>query len=772
MPTGDDGQGSALAGWQRDAPAPRAARPSLHELLGELAPSRERLRMAFRGALGGALALFAALFLGLEDVGVTVLFSVLMLGPTASPRVRDLPASLLIACAGTGLALVVSAPLVDLPWLLLPFGGIGVGICYVCMRALPRFGIPMVCTIIAIKTTLVMTVLVPSGVTQKSIDMAIAICVALSLATFLARVIEAREPTELLGRRLAAQLLDARQRLQSALETMAAGVQPRARPGLASPDAAAQNFVALRPGQEGTPRTLREHARRNALVMVTNRATALATRLVELSSSGAASAPAGALAEELHAASAVLADALGAYSDCVLASFSVERAQTPREPYGDPAGVVAALDGAWQRLRRAQADLDGAARFEAALATLHELAGELRHSPDEFLAQAEERTPPGAMDFREALRNRAWLPVAASMLALMAVYVAGAPEMTTAPWTAVTIQQGNYGAALRKTALRLAGATAGALATIFVLSAVIPWTESVASLVLVVALVALIATYGTAASAKYSYGFRQFGNTFFLCALGPNPALEPSVALWRLFGILVGVASVFFCFELFIRDTAGGQLVRGLERLLEPLVAFVRRPGTLSTAAIAELQATRVVEVQQLLTLFDDAVLEGAASGIDVTAATGALSLTRRVSLHAAALASLPAPLATPPGLARTRAELERCLGDALDITVATLRSAKAETLVEFGSTRRERRAAVRLAASPLPDLDAPLAEYRASVERELQASTLAAVARDGAARLAHFERLTVLVPALHGAVRTTCRAAVQAPLRPATARA
>jgi uncharacterized membrane protein YgaE (UPF0421/DUF939 family) len=117
------------------------------------------------------------------------------------------------------------------------------------------------------------------------------------------------------------------------------------------------------------------------------------------------------------------------------------------------------------------------------------------------------------------------------------------PGIHTAFITCCFISLESLGATLHKGGLRLAGCLVGGLLGFLSIMYLIPWMESITSLVLLVAAVSSIAAWVAAGSPRIAYAGLQIALAFFMCIL---QKLEPDTDFDgirdRLVGIILGIA--------------------------------------------------------------------------------------------------------------------------------------------------------------------------------------------------------------------------------------
>ncbi len=743
----------------QETPTPREIRPSGAELLLELRPSRQRIRIALRVMLGAVVCYLAALFLRVQDPGLAVLFTVVALGPAHHPNFRNMWTNLILLCGLTGGVLALSGPLSEAPWLALPVAATATAILFALAKVYPKYSLGFVCGAIATLTTLTISMLVPQSVSESAGQQALALGLGLFVGTAATQLLWPVDAQQALARQLADVYRDRQRQFDTLVEATFHSERPDTIHSLHSSAGLAANLASLSTVQPTSPRDALDRGRRIALITTGRHVSALVkqySQVIRLRSTGAVARH---MSGEYRRMSEAMSGAIGAYAECAEARFGEGYSSRQRKDWPDLLSLVDDLRKTWHRMLADPAFAPNGTPFPAVLHLLDQLADELRLPPEDFVRHAESSSRPAVP------RKAVWWPTAANwtsalatVLAMGFVLFARNPEMLTAPWTATTLQETSYGGAIRKTILRISGAVVGGLLSIAAIIVIAPNTNDVMWPTLLVGAIAFIAGYGSQSNAKYAYGFQQMGNTFFLCGIAALPAVSLDVTFSRWLGIGTGIACLFVCFSLFAKNTAGNQILRHLAGILTPLPSLLSSNKQVPAEVIARAEEDRLNHIQSALGLFDAAVFEGAGSGIDVSAAPAALSWARRATLHSMALASKGLP---PDTSSRVRAAMGRAersaakwMGAAADLveTTESLGQPRAR------ATRAARRQITAIATQRLPDLQGPLEDLRRTLNEARRSGTDDADAIDAAnARLTHIARLADLLPRLHHALVKTC---------------
>jgi multidrug resistance protein MdtO len=190
------------------------------------------------------------------------------------------------------------------------------------------------------------------------------------------------------------------------------------------------------------------------------------------------------------------------------------------------------------------------------------------------------------------------------------------PGLSTSIWTTVLVAQSTVGATVQKALLRLVGSALGGLLGLVALLWAMPNIDSIAPLLIVVAIGTGIAAWITAGSARIAYVGIQIGLTFGVCVLndlGPSTDLVP--ARDRVIGVLLGVAVSAFVYGLGGSILAGTTMRRSLAATLRSLAGLSRvgLRGDVSAATIGPARGWRWRVYQQLtatLRLHDESRFE------------------------------------------------------------------------------------------------------------------------------------------------------------------
>ena len=121
------------------------------------------------------------------------------------------------------------------------------------------------------------------------------------------------------------------------------------------------------------------------------------------------------------------------------------------------------------------------------------------------------------------------------------------PGISTCVVTTLICAQSSFGAGLKKSLLRLVGATLGGLAVVATVIILLPNLQGAASFIVVTSVLFFAASWLTVGSNRVSYIGMQMGLVFSLILLNqPNQAIDLSTASDRILGVLLGITVMGF----------------------------------------------------------------------------------------------------------------------------------------------------------------------------------------------------------------------------------
>ena len=285
-------------------------------------------------------------------------------------------------------------------------------------------------------------------------------------------------------------------------------------------------------------------------------------------------------------------------------------------------------------------------------------------------------------------------------------------DLTTILTTVITSAQPTYGASLRKAILRNVGALLGGALSLLAIIIATPNFDTLPAYMLVVFVGLLISAYSALSSGRIAYAGKQIGTTFMLVFAGLGPSPEIYSPLWRTWGILLGTVVVAIVFFLLWPEYAGDSLLPRLRRVIRDGLALM--PGKSATARediIDQTEDEITATLAEILQIADDARLEGRQSLINHEAVVQSASNIRRITTWTSTMAKWH--------LADPLPRLDDATEAAHEATLASM-SRLMEAWLNFyeSDQSHSRRAALALAARYSRDEVArPLAEFSNRLE-------------------------------------------------------
>ena len=206
-------------------------------------------------------------------------------------------------------------------------------------------------------------------------------------------------------------------------------------------------------------------------------------------------------------------------------------------------------------------------------------------------------------------------------------------DLTTILWTVMITGLPTYGASMRKMILRFVGALLGGILGLAAIIAVSPNFETVVTYMAVFFIALFPCAYIGLSSGRLGYPGKQAGVTFCLLFVGLSPSVREYEALWRLWGVFLGVIVVAVVFIVLWPEYAGDSMVPRLEKMLELILSLMPRdsrgPGE-AQIELLEIDCSRTLG--ELLEIAEDARIEGGRSGLDPDAVVDAVGTLRRIA--------------------------------------------------------------------------------------------------------------------------------------------
>jgi Fusaric acid resistance protein family len=245
-------------------------------------------------------------------------------------------------------------------------------------------------------------------------------------------------------------------------------------------------------------------------------------------------------------------------------------------------------------------------------------------------------------------------------VAIALAYVVGLTtqrgDLTVILWTVVIAGLPTYGATYRKMWLRLIGGVIGGAIGLAMIIFVTPNFETVLSYMIACFLALAAAGYAAQSSDRINYAARQAGTSFVLVFAGLSPSEDIYAPLWRVWGMLLGIAIVALVFLILWPDYATDSLVPRIKKLLRTTIDLM--PGGAAASSDEQIQSAErdvMKTANEVLTVADDARLEGRASAIDPDRVVDAAGTLRRIAYRAGSVSDVRLQTPMPPLAPETR---------------------------------------------------------------------------------------------------------------------
>jgi len=275
--------------------------------------------------------------------------------------------------------------------------------------------------------------------------------------------------------------------------------------------------------------------------------------------------------------------------------------------------------------------------------------------PDLALPAATPPRPLLPLDY-EAVRYSAKVAVA-TIAGFITGLTAHRADLSSILTTIIVTVMPTYGASLRKMILRLAGVIVGGALTIAAIIVVAPNFTSLPSYLIAIFAVLLVSGYSGLGSGRTAYAGKQIGTTFLLIFIGLGPALRIEEPLWRLWAVALGTLIATVAATVITPEYAHEALAPRLRKILRATLELV--PGSAAAADAARMNAelTAITTAQaEMLSVADDAALEGSAARVDPAAMVDAVGTLRRIAYRLGSIDRDRLEVPTPPLAAAARA--------------------------------------------------------------------------------------------------------------------
>jgi uncharacterized membrane protein YccC len=213
----------------------------------------------------------------------------------------------------------------------------------------------------------------------------------------------------------------------------------------------------------------------------------------------------------------------------------------------DYRAAIAAVESQQLALRRtgtlANFDIAEEANTDAFVRTLVELAESLQTSPAELRegATTSARLTTVALPRFDSYAAPYGLRVGlGTTISYLIAMVANTPELFNVLFHPAFLAVSSYGATIRRAGTRFAGTVVGCLVAIVATIAVMPNISEVSALALLVLAVTVPSAHVAVGGPRFSYVGVQIVVAFAIVALAERPLTDVHVALWRVYGTLLG----------------------------------------------------------------------------------------------------------------------------------------------------------------------------------------------------------------------------------------
>jgi len=597
--------------------------------------------MALVTALGAGL--MAAMHID-SQLGVYLLWSIV-----SAPAAMMLPATGITLIIATGIGLAVSVPLagvlVEAPWMLVVFFAIAAaGFTYLLSDAQLTNGWRMVQ--IFFLSSFWIVVFDPQGFGWSVAYNFSAALVGFSFIMLFDNVLWPDPAERRLLHMLAASAEAIRKRLAAVgrayLEP--AGAAPLPQPSL---HGAMSAHLALlsRAGRENL--SPRRHARLLAAVSVSERMRLEVERLLTIAHEPLPHQVREQFKPQLQA----VLDAIDAALVIEQRLLATELEQAEDAMPGTAGPIYSMLEAYNRRVGElhpqfiSDARSDEVSNLSAFVLGLQRIARLFIHTPIPLAATARRaarhQSSPAVSSFDPA-RVRYCLKLAAALaLAFVVGVTTQRGDLTTILWTVMIAGLPTYGASLRKMMLRFVGATLGGILALAAIIAVSPNFETVLTYMAVFFIALVPCGYLASGGERLGYPAKQAGITFCVLFVGLSPSIREYEVLWRLWGVFLGVTVVAAVFIVVWPEYAGESMVPRLEKMLEMILSLMPHGGhgpSENQIELLEIDCSQTLG--ELLTIADDARIEGGRSGLDPDVVVDAVGTLRRIAHRLGSVAS------------------------------------------------------------------------------------------------------------------------------------
>ena len=205
-------------------------------------------------------------------------------------------------------------------------------------------------------------------------------------------------------------------------------------------------------------------------------------------------------------------------------------------------------------------------------------------------------------------------------------------DLSTILTTIIVTALPTYGASLRKTILRNVGGLVGGALSLLAIIVATPNFASLPAYMMVSFVLLFISAYTGLSSGRVAYAGKQIGTTFLLVYAGLSPAPDIYSPLWRTWGILLGTIVVMVVYLTLWPKYAGDSLLPRLRRVIADTLSLMPDSGLSAVAEINRVDFEITQLLTEILSVADDARLEGRRSLIDHDAVVQSAGTIRRMA--------------------------------------------------------------------------------------------------------------------------------------------
>jgi hypothetical protein len=741
---------------------PRVMPGLMESLRADLAPTPGRWWRALGMGLATITAVIVAWSIQVPDFSapVATFFGLL---PASVCTWRNLLPRLLLTGAGALVTIPLAGLLVQFPWFLLPvfFAGIAL-VAY--FSPVTHRAMEMLALLYPFLTGFFIGVLDPASMPTAVGLICLGYAVGIVTATIFSRLLSPDNAVATLADSLAAGFARARSRLTEVTARYTAE-QFESVPGETpiSSEFPRDMQLLARVRQEGLDRQDIVEFLAMGIVVV-DRALTLTDTMDALARHNIGRAYRRLLAPQLTVLIAELEAGLGALELAARERSPLAATVTAQgdAQWPDFRAAVAAMHAQQLALRRSGAlgnvALPEEANTDAFVQALVGLADSLHISPAELHERVASDAEPATISlprFDPSAARYAAAVGLGTIISYLAAMVADSTEIFNILFHPAFLAVSSYGAIVRRAGTRFTGIVIGCLIAIMTTIAVMPNISELPALALLLLAVTVPSAYVAIGGPRFSYVGVQIVVAFAVVGLGRQPLTDIHQALWRVWGTLLGTASIFVALRLVGPDYAGHQLIDRFADVVRGLLALLPRFAgvPLTVTRVESIRRQIFASLPDILRLADDARAEALTGGVNTQAAIVASGRAVRIAyrlsaIYAGRLAN-PRPMLSE-SLQTTLANIETAIGSWLEIALSMLEAR--HTTVRPGSRdyRQAYAAAAAVAAQPRPDLSSALSMLQRAVDsaRSTELAEWPAAAHGAfVAEIEHLRHVVELLP-------------------------